>query len=281
MKANLSLYNAISNIWMCAIHPSRQISVTSVDWWTFNCQLFSCLALKTMPFCCEIIVTLFPSSEVHTSMRCIKSDVALTFINNCRRKTLDFLRLFRGGYFKESGVKLWPILPDAKNTNESFHRKCGQRQDLHFNLICRLSHKPWRALLCCLFAQITNLTIWGLALPHIFQMKAICSFEASDSKGSSGFDPSYLRANSHFWVEIYRLNQIKFVFKWLMFPNWTLLPSFSVKNAIIPGTQFATVQKTQRTKPTRNGFLSMEHTKNLYQPKMVVANWMQSHRVVW
>ena len=235
MKANLSLYNAIFNIWMFAVHPSRQIRVTSVDWWTNGYQFPSCLALKTIPFCFEIVVTFFPSLEAHVSIRCIKSDVALTFRSNCKRETLDFLRLFRGGYFKESGVKLWPILPDGKNMNESFHRKCGQRQDLHLNLICRLSHKPWRAFLCRLFAQIVNLTMWELALPHIFQMKAICSFEASDRKSSSGFEPSYLRVNSHFWVEIYRLNQNKFVFKWLMFPNWTLLPSISVENAIILG----------------------------------------------
>ena len=141
MKANLSLYNAIFNIWMFAVHPSRYIRVTSADWWTNSWQLPSCLVLKTIPFCCEIVVTFFPSWEAHVSIRCIKSDVALTFRNNCRGKTLDFRRLFRGGYFKVSEVDLWPILPDAKNMNESFHRKCGQRQDSHFNMICRLSCK--------------------------------------------------------------------------------------------------------------------------------------------
>ena len=106
MKANSSLYNAIFKIWMAAVHPSRQISVTSLDWRTFNRQLFSCLALKTIPFCCEIVVTFCPfSSEVHASIRCIKSDVACAFRNNCRRKGLDFLRLFRGGYFKERNIK--------------------------------------------------------------------------------------------------------------------------------------------------------------------------------
>ena len=105
MKANLSLYNAIFNIWMAAVHPSRQIGVTSVDWRTFNRQLFSCLALKTIPFCFEIVVTFCPQSlEVHVSIRCVKSDVARTFRSNCRRKALDFLRLFGDGYFKESGV---------------------------------------------------------------------------------------------------------------------------------------------------------------------------------
>ena len=143
MKANLSLYNAIFNIWMFSFHPSRQIGVTSPDWWTFNRQLFSCLALKTIPFFCEIVVTFCPpSSKVHASIRCLESDVARTFMNNCRRKTLDFLRLFRGSYFKESRVKRWPILADTKNMNESFHKKCGQRQDLHFSLVCRLSRKP-------------------------------------------------------------------------------------------------------------------------------------------
>ena len=106
MKANLSLYNAIFNIWMFSFHPSRQIGVTSVDWRTFTRQLFSCLALKTIPFCCEIVVTFcHPSSVVHVSIRCIKSDVACAFRNNCRRKALDFRRLFRGGNFKERRVK--------------------------------------------------------------------------------------------------------------------------------------------------------------------------------
>ena len=142
MKANLSLYNAIFNIRMFSVHPSRQIGVTSLGWMTFNCQLFSCLALKTIPSCCKIVVTFCPQSlEVHASIRCIETDVARTFRNNCRRKTLDFLRLFSDGYFKESGVWLWPILPDTKIMKESFHRKCGQRQDLHFNLVCRLSRK--------------------------------------------------------------------------------------------------------------------------------------------
>ena len=122
MKANLSLYNAIFNIWMFSVHPSRQVGVTSLGWWTFNRQLFSCWAFKTIPFCCEIVVTFCPpSSKVHASIPCVESDVARTFMNNCRRKTWDFLRLFRGSYFKESRVKRWPILPDTKNMNESFH----------------------------------------------------------------------------------------------------------------------------------------------------------------
>ena len=126
MKANLSLYNAIFNIWMFAVHPSRQIRVTSVASWTESGQLPSCLALKAIPFCFEIVVTFCLSSVVHVSIRFIKSDVALTYRNNYRRKRLVFLRLFRCGYFKEGGVEFWPILPDAKNMNESFHRKCRQ-----------------------------------------------------------------------------------------------------------------------------------------------------------
>ena len=142
MKANLSLYNAIFNIWMVAVHPSRQVSVASVGWWTSSCHLPSCFALKTIPFRCEIVVAFFVSSVVHVSIRCIKSDVACTFRNNCRRKTLVFLWLFRGGYFKERRVKHWAILADTNNKNESFHGKCGQREDSHFNLTCRLSRKP-------------------------------------------------------------------------------------------------------------------------------------------
>ena len=106
MKANLSLYNAILNIWMCSVHPSREIGVTSLVLRTINRQLFSCLTLKPIPFCCEIVVTFCPRSvEVHVSIRCVESDVAHTFMNNCRRKTLDFLTLYRGGYLKDRSVK--------------------------------------------------------------------------------------------------------------------------------------------------------------------------------
>jgi len=105
MKANLSLYNAIFNIWMLAIHPPWHIRVTSVDLWTNSCQFPSCLALKTIPFCFELVVTFCPSCVVLVSIRCIKSDVARTFRSICRRKALDFLRLYRGGYFKERSVK--------------------------------------------------------------------------------------------------------------------------------------------------------------------------------
>ena len=105
MKANLSLYFAIFNIWMLAIHPPRQIRVTSVDFWTSSCQFPSCLALKTIPFCFELVVTFCPSAVVLVSIRCIESEVACTFRNNCKRKTLVFFRLYRGGYFKERRVK--------------------------------------------------------------------------------------------------------------------------------------------------------------------------------
>ena len=107
MKANLSLNNAIFNIWMVAVHPSRNIRVTSVDWGTNSWQLPSCLALKTIPSCFEIVVTFCRRSlEVHVSIRCIESDVARTFRNNCRRKTLDFLRLFGDGCFNPHEVTL-------------------------------------------------------------------------------------------------------------------------------------------------------------------------------
>ena len=106
MKANLSVYNAIFNIWMFSVHPSREIGVTSLVWRTISRQLFSCLALKTIPFCCEIVVTFCPpSSKVHASIQCVETDVARTFRNNCRRKKLDFFRLYRVGYFKERSVK--------------------------------------------------------------------------------------------------------------------------------------------------------------------------------
>ena len=106
MKANLSLYNAIVNIWMFAFHPSWHIRVTSVELWTSSCKFPSCLALKTIPFCCEFDVTFCPSSIVHVSIRCIKSEVCCAFRNNCRRKTLNFLRLFGDGYFNPHEVPL-------------------------------------------------------------------------------------------------------------------------------------------------------------------------------
>ena len=266
MKANLSLYNAIFNIWMCAIHPSRQIRVTSVDWWTFDCQLFSCLALKTMPFCCEIIVTLFPSSEVHASIRCIKGDVALTFINNCRRKT-GFLRLFRGGYFSESGIKLWPILPDARNMNYSFHRKCGQRQDLQFNLICRLSRKPISVASTSLFFICTDCQrdyVRTSSSPYLSNESNL-QLRGTTRKKQLWFWPFILRANSHSWVEIYRLNHNKFVFKCRMFPNETLLHSFSVENAIFLGTNLKWASsKTEAIPWTQNAPVERTRQRSLH-----------------
>ena len=139
--------------------------------------------------------------------------------------------------------------------NESFHRKCGQRQDLHFNLICRLSPR----LICA--ASISLLFICT-DCQRDFMRTSNLSFEASHRK-SSCFWHFFLRANSHSWVGIYRLNHNKFVFKWSMFPNETLLPIFSVENAIILWT-----------------YLKW-NTQNLNQPKMVVINWMRSHRDVW
>ena len=87
-------------------------------------------------------------------------------------------------------------------------------------------------------------------------------FRGITQKKQLFFWPFILRANSHSWVGIYRLNHNKFVFKWSMFPNGTLLPSFSVENAIILWTNLKW------------------NTQKLSQPKMVVSNWMRSRRVV-
>ena len=289
MKANLSLYNAIFNVWMVAVHPSRHISVASVGWWTSSCHLPSCFALKTIPFRCEVVVTFFVVCFciVHVSIPCIKSDVACTFRNNCRRKTQDFLRF---------------ILADTKNMNESFHsKKCGQRQDLHFNLTCRLPRKPIPVASISLLFICTDCQrdfMRTISFP-CFKWKQ-SQFRGITQKRQLCFWHFILRANSHSWVGIYRLNHNKFVFNWSMFPNgtlhfkwkqsqfrgitekaalsgfivWTitslsmfptgtLLPSFSVENAIILSTN-----------------LNGTH-KKLNQPKMVVSNWMRPHRVVW
>ena len=207
MKANLSLYNAIFNIWMLAFHPPRHIRVTSLVWRTFNRQLFSCLALKTIPFCFEFLVTFCPSSVVLVSIRCIKSDVACTFRNNCRRKTLDFLRLFGDGYFKETGVWLWPILPDldTKIMKESFHRKCGQRQDLHFNLVCRLSRKLISAASISLLFICTDCQRDFMRTSSFpcFKWKQ-SQFRGITQKKQLCFWHFILRANSHSWVGIYQ-----------------------------------------------------------------------------
>ena len=54
--------------------------------------------------------------------------------------------------------------------NESFHRKCGQLQDLHFNLVCRLSRKLISAasislLFICTDSTLANFVgvLWTLA----------------------------------------------------------------------------------------------------------------------
>ena len=198
MQANLSLYNAIFNVWMVAVHPSRQISVASVVSWTSSCHLPSCFALKTIPFRCEVVVTFFLSSVVHASIRCIESDVDYTFRSNCRRKTLDFLRF---------------ILADTKNMNESFHsRKCGQRQDLHFNLTCRLSCKPIplasiSLLFICTDCQRDFMRTTSFPC---FKWKQ-SQFRGITQKRQLCFWHFILRANSHSWVGIYRLNHNKFV----------------------------------------------------------------------
>ena len=103
------------------------------------------------------------------------------------------------------------------------------------------------AVLCCLFAQIVNLSQFR----GITQKKHLC------------FLPFILRANSHSWVGIYRLNHKKFVFKWSMFLNGHSFPHFLLKTQSFDGL-------------TLNG----TH-KKLNQPKMVVGNWMRSHCVVW
>ena len=216
----MSLYNAIFNIWMFAVHPSRHIRVTSVDWWTTSFQLPSCLALKTIPFCFEIVVTLFPSLEAHVSIRRIKSDVALTFRNNWRGKTLDFLRLFRDGFFKVSEVNLWPFPPDAKNMNESFHRKCGQRQDLHFNLICWLSVNSICVTSISLSLICTDCQrdyVKTSSSPYLSNESNLL-LRGTIQKKQLWFWPFVLRANSHSCVEIYRLNHNKFVLSGGCFP---------------------------------------------------------------
>ena len=258
MKANLSLYNAILNIWMAAVHPSRQISVTSLGWITFNCQLFSCLALKTIPYWCEIVVTFCPRSvEVHVSIRCIESDVARTFKSNCRGKTLEFLKLFRVGYFKERGVKTL--------TNPSRHKEYERiiSQEMWpasteicisiWFVDCLANWYLRRAFLCCLFAQIVNVTLWGLAI----------SVSRHHTEKADVFDISFcapiLILGSGFivWTITSLFLSGRF------FPMKHSSPHFLLKTQSFYGL-------------TLNG----TH-KNLNQPRMVFSNWMRSHRVVW
>ena len=154
--------------------------------------------------------------------------------------------------------------PDTKIMKESFHRKCGQRQDLHFNLVCRLSRKLISAARISLLFICTDCQRDFMSTSSFpcFKWKQ-SQFRGITQKKQLCFWPFILRANSHSWVGIYRLNHNKFVFKWSMFPNGTLLPSFSVENTIILWTKLKW------------------NTQKLNQPKMVVSNWMRSRHVVW
>ena len=134
--------------------------------------------------------------------------------------------------------------------NESFHRKCGQRQDLHFNLTCRLSRKPIPVASISLLFICTDCQrdfVRNRAPPHMIQMKVICICEAASQRRKQlSF---ILSANCHSLVKIYRLNQNKFVFKWLMFPNGALLNSFCVENAMVPGNNLKCASPTTEAIP--------------------------------
>ena len=70
--------------------------------------------------------------------------------------------------------------------NESFHRKCGLA-DWYVR----------RAFLCCLFARIVNVTLWGLSsFPYVSNESNLTS--RHHRKSSSVFWPFILRTNSHY-----------------------------------------------------------------------------------
>ena len=119
-----------------------------------------------------------------------------------------------------------------------------------------------RAFLCCLFAQIVNVTLWGLVPFHMFPMKAISVWR--HQKKQLCFWHFILRANSHYigsgfivWTITSLLLSGRF------FPMEHSSPHFLLKTQSFYG-------------------LTLKWThKKLNQPKMVVSNWMRSHRVVW
>ena len=149
--------------------------------------------------------------------------------------------------------------------NELFHRKCGQRQDLHFNLICRRS----RRLICA--ASISLLFICTdcqrdfmrtSSFPYVSNESNL-SFEASQKKQLS-FWHFILRTNSHYIGSGFIVWTITSLFlSGRCFPMEHSSPHFLLKTQSFYGL-------------TLNG----TH-KKLNQPKMVVSNWMGPHRVVW
>ena len=94
--------------------------------------------------------------------------------------------------------------------NESFHRKCGQRQDLHFCLICRLSRKliPVASISLLFISTLTDcqrdfMRTKLLSICFIWKQS---QFRGITQKKQHCFWHFILRANSHSWVGIYRLN---------------------------------------------------------------------------
>ena len=151
---------------------------------------------------------------------------------------------------------------------ESFHRKCGPRQDLHFHLVCRLSRKLMSAesislLFICTDCQRDFMRTSSFPCLQWKQSQ----FRGITQKRQLCFWHFILRANSHSWVGIYRLKHNKFVFKWSMFPNGTLLPSFSVENAIILWTNLK--WNSQKTQPNKNG----RYQLNTISPWCLVSKW--------
>ena len=150
---------------------------------------------------------------------------------------------------KREASKRGRIVAEKKNINESFHRKCGQRQDLHFNLICRLSRKSIPVASISLLFICTD-------CQRDFVRNSSSPYDSNERnlhlRGSITQRKQLslmLSANSLSLVEIYRLNQNKFVFKWLMFPNGALLNSFCVENAMVPGNNLKCASPTTEAIP--------------------------------
>ena len=127
---------------------------------------------------------------------------------------------------------------------------------------CPANRYLWRAFHCCLFAQIVNVTLWGLAPFHVSNESNL-SFEASHRKGSSVFDIS-------FCAQILILGSAFIV--------WTITSLFSIGGCF--PMKHSSPYFLLKTQSFYGLTLNGTH-KKLNQWKMVVSNWMRPHRVVW
>ena len=113
--------------------------------------------------------------------------------SNCRRKTLDFLRLFRGGYFKERSVKTLTNPSRHKEYERIISQEMWPSSRFTFHLICRLSRKLICAASISLLFICTDCQrdfVRTSSFPYVSNESNL-SLEASHRKSSSVFDISF------------------------------------------------------------------------------------------